>query len=125
MRLLLDTHVLLWALAGHAKIKRISARMLDDDNRVYFSVASLWEVAIKSGIGKLDADVAQVRRAARDSGFEELPVVGGHIEALAGLPEFHRDPFDRLLVAQAIAEPMQLLTADADVALYGSHVELI
>ena len=92
---------------------------------MFFSVASLWEVAIKSGIGKLDADVAEVRAAARMSGFEELPVLGSHIEALAGLPEFHRDPFGRLLVAQAVAEPMQLLTADTSVALYGSHVELI
>lgn len=125
MRLLLDTHVLLWALAGHPRIKRISVRLLDGDNQVFFSVASLWEVAIKSGIGKLDAHVAEVRDAARSSGFEELPVLGSHIEALAGLPEFHRDPFDRLLVAQAVAEPMQLLTADTSVALYGSNVELI
>ncbi len=125
MRLLLDTHVLLWSLAGHPKIKRVSARLLDADNRIFFSVASLWEVAIKSGIGKLDADVAQVRAAALKSGFDELPVLGGHIEALAGLPELHRDPFDRLLVAQAVAEPMRLLTADHSVALYGPPVELI
>jgi PIN domain nuclease of toxin-antitoxin system len=125
MRLLLDTHVLLWALAGSPKIKRISARLLDDDNLVFFSVASLWEVAIKSGIGKLDADVVEVRKAARESGYEELAVLGNHIEALDGLPDHHRDPFDRLLVAQAIAEPMQLLTADSTVVLYGSHVEMI
>lgn len=125
MRLLLDTHVLLWSLAGHPRIKRVSPRLLDDDNQVFFSVASLWEIAIKSGIGKLDADVAEVRDAAHRSGFDELPILGSHIEALAGLPEFHRDPFDRLLVAQAVAEPMQLLTADTSVALYGTHVELI
>jgi PIN domain nuclease of toxin-antitoxin system len=125
MRLLLDTHVLLWALAGNSKIKRISDRLLDDDNQVFFSVASLWEVAIKSGIGKLDADVVEVRKAARESGYEELAVLGSHIEALDGLPDHHRDPFDRLLVAQAIAEPMQLLTADGTVAMYGTHVELI
>lgn len=125
MRLLLDTHVLLWALAGSPKIKRISARLLDDDNQVFFSAASLWEVAIKSGIGKLDADVVDVRKAARESGYEELAVLGRHVEALDGLPDHHRDPFDRLLVAQAIAEPMQLLTADGTVAMYGTHVELI
>lgn len=125
MRLLLDTHVLLWSLAGHRRIKPVSARLLDSDNQVFFSVASLWEVAIKSGIGKLDADVAEVRDAARRSGFEELPVLGSHIAALAGLPEFHRNPFARLLVAQAVAEPMQLLTADTSIALYGSSVELI
>ncbi|MES2890106.1 MAG: type II toxin-antitoxin system VapC family toxin [Pseudomonadota bacterium] len=125
MRLLLDTPVLLWALAGSPKIKRISARLLNDDNQVFFSVASLWEVAIKSGIGKLDANVVEVRRAARESGYEELAVLGKHIEALDGLPDHHRDPFDRLLVAQAIAEPMQLLTADGTVVLYGAHVEMI
>jgi PIN domain nuclease of toxin-antitoxin system len=125
VRLLLDTHVLLWALAGHAKVKRLTARLLDDDNQVFFSVASLWEVAIMANLGKLDADVVEVRRAARDSGFVELPVMGPHVEALMGLADHHRDPFDRLLVAQAAAEPMRLLTADAALAPYGVFVEVI
>jgi PIN domain nuclease of toxin-antitoxin system len=125
MRLLLDTHILLWVLAGSSKIKPISARLVDDDNEVFFSVASLWEIAIKSGVGKLDVNVVEVRKAARESGYEELSVSGKHIEALQALPSHHRDPFDRLLVAQAIAEPMQLLTADGTVAMYGGHVEMI
>ena len=74
MRMLLDTHILLWALAGHQNVKPLVPRLMDDDNQIFFSVASLWEIAIKTGIGKLDADAAVVRRAARDSGFEELSV---------------------------------------------------
>lgn len=125
MRLLLDTHVLLWALAGSSKIKRITARLQSDDNEVFFSVASLWEVAIKSGIGKLEYKTDDVRGAALASGFVELSVLGAHVEALSGLPDHHRDPFDRMLVAQAASEPMVLLTADEKVAKYGNHVELI
>lgn len=125
MRLLLDTHVLLWALAGSPRVKRLESRLVSADNEVYFSVASLWEIAIKAGIGKLAADVAEVRSAAIASGFVELPVLGQHVEALTGLPNHHRDPFDRMLVAQSASEPMHLLTADATVAEYGDHVELI
>ena len=125
MRLLLDTHVLLWLLAGNTRIKRISPRIQSDDNEVYFSVASLWEIAIKSGLGKLEYEVEQVREAAQASGYIELAVLGAHVLALASLEHHHRDPFDRLLVAQAVAEPMVLLTDDATVAKYGSHIELI
>ncbi len=125
MRLLLDTHVLLWVMAGDQKIKPLADRLLDQDNQVFFSVASLWEMAIKSAIGKLDADVSEVRKAALASGYQELAVLGQHVEALKDLPAHHRDPFDRLLVAQAIAEPMRLLTADSTLARYGAHVELI
>jgi PIN domain nuclease of toxin-antitoxin system len=123
--LLLDTHVLLWVMAGDQKIKPLADRLLDQDNQVFFSVASLWEMAIKSAIGKLDADVSEVRKAALASGYQELAVLGQHVEALKDLPAHHRDPFDRLLVAQAIAEPMRLLTADSTLARYGAHVELI
>ena len=125
MRLLLDTHVLLWLLAGSTRIKKISPRIQSDDNEVYYSVASLWEIAIKSGLGKLEYEVGQVREAAQASGYTELPVLGAHVLALANLEHHHRDPFDRLLVAQAAAEPMVLLTDDATVAKYGHHIELI
>lgn len=125
MRLLLDTHVLLWALADSPRVKRVAARLLSTDNEVFFSVVSLWEIAIKAGIGKLDVDVGEVRRNAVASGFIELPVLGQHVEALTGLPDHHRDPFDRLLVAQSASEPMRLLTADEAVAKYGNHVEMI
>ena len=89
MRLLLDTSVLLWAMAGDPRVDHLRDRLLDEDNEVYASAASYWEVAIKAGLGKLDVDVAELRRAVRLSGFAELPVLGAHAEQLAGLP---RDP---------------------------------
>lgn len=89
------------------------------------SIASWWEIAIKSSIGKLDADVAALRNAAQDSGFNELSIVGAHTEVLAKLPLLHRDPFDRLIVAQAIYEPMQLLTSDEQLVHYSDLVKLI
>ena len=125
MRLLLDTNVLLWAMAGDARVDHLRERLLDDDNEVYVSAASYWEVAIKAGIGKLDVDVGELRRAVRSSGFAELPVLGVHTERLAGLPRIHRDPFDRLLLAQAEAEPMRLLTSDRLLAGYGASVEMV
>ncbi|MFN7692957.1 MAG: type II toxin-antitoxin system VapC family toxin [Burkholderiales bacterium] len=125
MRLLLDTHILVWAMEADPRVRPIADRLTDCDNEVYFSVASLWEMAIKVGTGKLEVDVAEFRAEALATGFLELPVLGRHIEALVGMPHHHRDPFDRLLVAQAAAEPMRLITADATVALYGSHIELI
>lgn len=125
MRLLLDTHIIIWAMEADPRVRSISERLTDPDNEVYFSVASLWEMAIKVGTGKLEVDVAVFRAEALATGFIELPVLGRHIEALGGMPQHHRDPFDRLLVAQAAAEPMRLITADASVALYGNHIELI
>lgn len=121
----MDTHILLWVLEGSPRIQRVSHRLLDQDNRVYFSVASLWEIAIKSALGKLDANVTEIREAAKSSGFEELPVLGIHVEWLPKLPLHHRDPFDRLLVAQAQSEPMQLITVDSTVALYGANIEIV
>lgn len=125
MRLLLDTHIIIWAMEADPRIRSISERLTDPDNEVFFSVASLWEMAIKVGTGKLEVDVAMFRAEALATGFIELPVLGRHIETLGGLPHHHRDPFDRLLVAQAAAEPIHLITADATVALYGNHIELI
>lgn len=125
MRLLLDTNVLLWVAAGDARVAHLQDRIEDPDNEVYVSAASYWEVAIKAGIGKLDVDVAQLRQAARDSGYLELPVLGVHTEQLAALPAIHKDPFDRMLVAQAMAEPMRLLTSDRQLEPYGPSVEII
>jgi PIN domain nuclease of toxin-antitoxin system len=125
MRLLLDTNVLLWTLAGDQRVEHLRDRITDDDNEIWVSTASFWEVAIKVGIGKLEVDLVEVRQAARESGFQELPVLGQHTEALVALPNHHKDPFDRLLVAQAASEPMRLLTSDLLLRQYGPHVELI
>jgi PIN domain nuclease of toxin-antitoxin system len=125
VRFLLDTNVLLWTIAGHARAEALRERLVDDDNDVYVSVVCYWEIAIKSGLGKLDVALPGLRRAVAQSGFLELPVLGAHAEEVARLPALHRDPFDRLLVAQAICEPLRLLTGDAALAAYGSAVEVV
>lgn len=125
MKLLLDTHVLLWVVTDSPRIKALRKRLLAADNDVYFSVASLWEIAIKVSLSKLQADAAGIREAALEGGFVELPVLGQHALQVGGLPWHHRDPFDRLLVAQAMAEPMRLLTANEQLLTYGGQVELI
>ena len=125
MKLLLDTHVLLWALTESPRVDAIRKRLLAADNEVYFSVASVWEIAIKVSLGKLKADAMEVRDAALEGGFVELPILGPHALHVGGLPWHHRDPFDRLLIAQAAAEPMRLLTADEQLLAYGGPVELV
>lgn len=125
MRILLDTNVLLWTLSGSKRVSGVRRLILDDENEVFVSIASWWEITIKATIGKLDADVAALRNAAQDSGFTELSIVGAHAEVLAKLPLLHRDPFDRLIVSQAIYEPMQLLTSDEQLVQYSDLVKLI
>lgn len=125
MRILLDTHVLLWALTGDARLGKARAMILDRANDIAVSTASYLELAIKASQGKIDVDLGQIRSAVDASGYDELPIVGAHTEVLAGLPWHHKDPFDRILVAQALAEPMRLLTADAAVARYSDTVMLV
>jgi PIN domain nuclease of toxin-antitoxin system len=115
----------LWTLAGSNRVKAVKALLLDDENEVFVSTASWWEIAIKASIGKLEADVSSLRIASQESGFIELGVLGPHTEVQATLPLLHRDPFDRLIVSQAIYEPMQLLTSDEQLAQYSDLVKLI
>jgi PIN domain nuclease of toxin-antitoxin system len=125
MRLLLDTHVFLWAVAGSAALKPQARRLIESADAVYVSAASLWEVAIKVRLGKLEADPDELVAAIDASGFHELPVRAAHAVGVAQLPPHHHDPFDRLLVAQALAEPLKLLTADAALSRYSDLVVLI
>ncbi|MEK6789135.1 MAG: type II toxin-antitoxin system VapC family toxin [Pseudomonadota bacterium] len=117
MRLLLDTHAVLWLLAGDERL-RPALPMLAQADSVHVSAASWWELAIKIGLGRLQLNLADIRAGAAASGLLELPVTGSHSEALLRLPAYHKDPFDRMLVAQAMSEPMFLLTHDAQVAKY-------
>lgn len=125
MKLLLDTLVLLWA-AGQPERLPASARALIDDpnNELIFSVASLWEIAIKNGLGREDfqADPRALRRGLLDNGYLEMPIGGQHALALDVLPLIHKDPFDRILVAQAIVEGVTLLTVDKLMAQYPGPV---
>jgi PIN domain nuclease of toxin-antitoxin system len=125
VRLLLDTHVFLWAVAGSALLKPAARRVIESADRVYVSAASIWEVAIKARLGKIDADPGALVAAIADSGFVELPVTATHAAGVATLAQHHSDPFDRLLLAQALAEPLRLLTADAALARYSDLVILV
>lgn len=120
MKLLLDTHVLLWAAAGSGLSPTAAAMIEDPDNALFFSAASIWEVAIKSALGRpdFDLDAGVFRRALLESGYEEMAITGAHASAVAALPDLHRDPFDRMLVAQAVVEGVALLTADHAVLAY-------
>jgi len=130
MNLLLDTHVLIWALMQPARLSQPARQMIEDvTHGVYFSAASIWEIAIKTSTGRSDTPPAPPPQAvlagAQRAGFLQLVVTAQHAAALVDLPHFHRDPFDRLLVAQARTEPMTLLTRDTTLAKYGDHVRLI
>ena len=125
MILLLDTHLLLWAAATPEKLSANARQMINDDsNTLWFSAASLWEIAIKRGLERPDFQVnpVQLRRGLLDNGYQELAVSGLHALAVEHLPPIHKDPFDRMLVAQAAAEGVLLLTADEKVAVYGGAV---
>ena len=125
MRLLLDTHVFLWAAAGSAALKAPARRLIEAAEQVYVSAASIWEIAIKARLGKIQADPHALAQAIEASGFVELPVSAAHAAGVAQLPLHHHDPFDRLLVAQALAEPLKLLTADELLTMYSDVVLLI
>ncbi len=128
MRLLLDTHLVLWAVAMSTRLPAKARELLEDaSNDIYCSAASLWEIAIKSALRRADFDVdlRRLRAALPEMAILELPVDGRHIEQLATLPPIHKDPFDRLLVAQAMAEPLVLLTSDAKLAAYGDGIVVV
>ena len=128
MKLLLDTHLLLWA-AGHPDRLSVEARAVIDspDNELLFSPASLWEVVIKRGLGRDDfkVDARLLRRGLLDNGYSELPIVSDHVVAIESLPPIHKDPFDRVLVAQALVEGVTLLTTDALLARYPGPVRKV
>lgn len=128
MKLLLDTHVLLWAAGLPERLSEEARALIGDEaNDLFFSAASLWEVAIKSGLGREDfsVDARLLRRGLLDNGYGELPVTSDHAVEVSGLPALHKDPFDRLLIAQAMVEGITLLTADDMVARYPAPVRRI
>lgn len=128
MRLLLDTHLLLWATASSRRLSREARDIIEDEaNEVHFSAASMWEIAIKSALGRSDfrIDVAAMSAALRTMGLAELPVTAAHAIAVTHLPAIHRDPFDRLLIAQSIAEPLVLVTNDAALARYSNSIRVV
>jgi len=124
MRVLLDTHLLLWALASPSKLSK-KARQRIESSEVFASAASIWEISIKCALGKLEAKRAEVLAGIEPAGFDHLPVIGQHAVKIVELPPIHKDPFDRMLVAQAWVEPMILLTDDEVFGGYGDFVEVV
>ncbi|MEE4462829.1 type II toxin-antitoxin system VapC family toxin [Azotobacter chroococcum] len=127
MKLLLDTHLLLWAAGSPERLSATTRALLEaPENELFFSAASLWEIAIKRGLGRNDfqVDARVLRRGLLDNGYNELPITSEHSVAIDTLPPIHKDPFDRILVAQAMVEGIILLTADALVARYPGPVRL-
>lgn len=128
MKLLLDTHLLLWAAGAPQRLPQALRKELEDtDNILIFSVASLWEIAIKRGLGRADFEVDSraLRRGLLDNGYEELAIASEHAVFTEGLPSLHKDPFDRILVAQASVEGITLLTADPQVAQYPGPIRRV
>lgn len=122
MRLLLDTHIFLWMVNGNLRVGTRERELIANAKEVYISSATLWEIAIKFSAGKLRVDMNALLEEIATGGFLQLPVMNRHAMAVAQLPLLHRDPFDRMLIAQAMAEPMRLLTADARLAAYSELV---
>lgn len=125
MRLLLDTHIYLWWLQDSPKLSKQAREQIVAASEVYVSSASIWEASIKIGIGKLEMEVDVLVSEIEKSGFQELPITAKHGAAVMRLPDIHRDPFDRMLVAQAVSEPLRLLTADSILGKYSELIEVI
>lgn len=127
-RFLVDTQLLLWNVYGSRQLPARVARLFRDGRHQFFySAASLWEISIKAARGREDftVDPAGIRDALEENGFQELPVAGEHAVAISRLPPIHADPFDRMLVAQSLVEPMALLTSDARLAAYPGTIEVV
>jgi len=127
VKLLLDTHLLIWAADNSERIPAVAREMMANlENELLFSVASIWEIAIKRALNRPDfqVDARLLRRGLLDNGYSELTVLSEHALAIDALPQIHKDPFDRLLIAQAMVEGITLLTADETVARYFGQVNI-
>jgi PIN domain nuclease of toxin-antitoxin system len=125
VNLLLDTHVFIWSVDDDPKLSAAAWSMIEEADTVYVSSASIWEAAIKYQLGKLKVAPDTLLDAVAPSGFLELAISSRHAAAVAHLPPIHRDPFDRLLIAQAISEPLHFLTADSQLSQYSQLVRQI
>lgn len=128
MKLLLDTHLLLWAAGEPDRLSKPARDLIDaEGSELIFSTASLWEIVIKRGLGREDfkVDARLLRRGLLDNGYGELPIASEHVVAIDTLPPLHKDPFDRVLIAQALVEGIVLLTTDEAVACYPAPVRAV
>jgi PIN domain nuclease of toxin-antitoxin system len=126
MKLLIDTHILLWWLSDDAKLPGNARQLIaTPENTVFVSHVSLWEIQIKAMAGKLTANLQDIIQQLPENNFQQLPIHANHLLALGFLPPHHQDPFDRMLIAQAIHEPMHLLTHDQQLSNYSELVVLV
>ena len=128
MKLLLDTHLLLWAAGDAKQLPKAARKLIENlDHELLFSAASLWEIAIKRALGREDFRVEPrlLRRALADNGYSELAITSEHVIGIDQLPSSRKDPFDRLLVAQALVEGITLLTSDAQLTSYPGHIRQV
>ena len=125
MRILLDTHIYLWWLTDSPRLSSTAKSTIQTATEVYVSSASIWEAGIKISVGKLEAEIDDLINGIEANGFTELSITAKHAKQAARLPDIHRDPFDRMLVAQTLCEPLRLLTADEQVVKYSELVDLV
>jgi PIN domain nuclease of toxin-antitoxin system len=122
MQILLDTHIIYWHYYEQEHLPEMARQLMHEAEAVFVSSASIWEIAIKARLGKLNANPHRIAQLIEAAGFNELPVFSRHAVLVADLPLLHGDPFDRLLIAQAISEPLHLLTVDAQLQPYSELV---
>jgi PIN domain nuclease of toxin-antitoxin system len=126
VRVLLDTHLLLWWLTGDRRLPQKAELIISDpDHEIFVSAASIWEIAIKFALGRIAGDVSEIEASVEPSGLLQLPITGKHAAQISTLPRHHNDPFDRILVAQSLVEPMRLLTHDQTLSRYGQIVMVV
>ena len=125
MQVLLDTHLFIWWLKDDPQLSKLARSVIRDADIVYVSSVSLWEAAIKIQLGKLDANIQALVDAIHNEGFVELPLLSRQTVILTKLPKLHKDPFDRMLIAQAISEPLRLLTSDETLQQYSELVQIV
>lgn len=125
MRILLDTHIYLWCLDNDPRLSKTARKKIMDATEVFVSSASLWEIVIKVKLKKLKANVDELISAMTESGFTELPITSKHVAQVGQLPDVHRDPFDRILIAQMLSEPLRLITKDSLLQHYSELVMLV
>ncbi|MEK6767216.1 MAG: type II toxin-antitoxin system VapC family toxin [Planctomycetota bacterium] len=126
MRVLLDTHILLWWLKDDRNLPNDAINIIENTtNGIFISAINAWEIAIKKSLGRIQIDMNEFLESIKNSGFGVLNVTANHACQVASLPDHHKDPFDRMLIAQSIVEPMRLLTHDELLTQYGKHVLLV
>jgi PIN domain nuclease of toxin-antitoxin system len=128
MKFLLDTHLLLWAAGQPERLSKSARELIENpDNVLYFSAASIWEIAIKSSLGREDfkADSRLIRRGLIDNGYQEIAISSEHAAGVQALPLFHKDPFDRLLIAQSLSEGLPLVTVDPLLSQYPGMIQQV